>query len=319
MKYNEARVAVLIPCYNEEATIKTVVTDFKNALPGADIYVYDNASSDKTSEIANQAGAIVRYESLRGKGNVVRRMFADIEADIYIMVDGDATYHAPSAPMLINHLIDNNLDMVNGARVEGGDKAYRMGHRFGNQMFTRIVGKVFGKQFNDILSGYRAFSRRFVKSFPALSAGFEIETELTIHALELRLPVGEVNTPYGDRPDGSESKLNTLSDGWRILRVIIELIKEERPLPFFSITALLLALLSIILGYPLIIEWLETGLVPRIPTAILSSIIMLLSFLSLTCGLILDTVTRGRKELKRLHYLSINGPSHLKTTERNSK
>lgn len=308
----EIKIAVLVPCHNEETTIKAVVDDFRRALPSSVIYVYDNASSDNTSLIAKEAGAVVRHESLLGKGNVIRRMFADIEADIYIMVDGDDTYHAPSAPKLIGHLIDNGLDMVNGARVEEGDKAYRLGHRFGNMMFTRIVGMVFGKEFDDILSGYRVFSRRFVKSFPALSSGFEIETELTIHALELRLPVGEISTPYSDRPEGSESKLNTLVDGWSILMVILQLIKEERPLPFFGAIGLLLAITSLVLGYPLITEWLDTGLVPRIPTAILSSIIMLLSFLSMTCGLILDTVTRGRKELKRLHYLGIKGTGYLK-------
>lgn len=311
MSHEDLFIAVLIPCYNEEMTVKTVVNDFRKVLPSADIYVYDNASSDRTNEFAKQTDAIVRYEPLKGKGNVVHRMFADIEADLYIMVDGDATYDAASAPKLVDHLLDNNYDMVNGARVEQdveGGKAYRLGHKFGNQMFTNLVGSVFGKQFDDILSGYRVFSRRFVKSFPALSSGFEIETELTIHALELRLPVGELNTPYYDRPDGSESKLNTISDGIKIMKIIIKLIKEERPFQFFGIIGLILALLSLVLGYPLIPEFLETGLVPRIPTAILASVIMLLSFLSITCGLILETVTLGRKEIKRLHYLNIRDP-----------
>ena len=296
-------IAVIIPCYNEEIAIAAVVRDFRAALPSAQIYVYDNASSDNTAQVATDAGAIVRYEARPGKGNVVRRMFADIEADIYIMVDGDDTYEAAAAPRLIQKLIDEQLDMVNGARITDIKAAYRPGHRFGNALFTGIVGSVFGRQFSDILSGYRAFSHRFVKSFPALSAGFEIETELTIHALELRMPVGEIETIYNDRPEDSESKLNTIRDGFRIMMTIVRLAKAERPIGFFGGIAAVLALVSVILAVPLILTFLETGLVPRVPTAILSSAIMLLACLSLVCGLIIDAVTRARREIRRLQYL----------------
>ncbi|HYE51587.1 MAG TPA: glycosyltransferase family 2 protein [Azospirillaceae bacterium] len=301
------RIAVLVPCYNEEASIEKVVTDFRAVLPDATIYVYDNNSKDRTVEIALAAGAVVRREPLQGKGNVVRRMFADIEADVYVMVDGDATYHAPSAPKLVERLVTEQLDMVNGARVTDWEN-YRKGHRFGNVLLTTLVTIVFGKRTNDMLSGYRVFSRRFVKTFPALAGGFEIETELTVHALEMRMPLAEVETPYKDREPGSVSKLSTFRDGFRILWMIGKLIKEERPLQFFGLTSLALAVLSLLIAIPVILTFVETGLVPRLPTAVLSTGLMILAFLSLTCGLILDTVTRGRREMKRLKYLEIPAP-----------
>lgn len=299
------RTAVLIPCYNEETAITQVVEDFRRALPEAQIYVYDNNSKDRTIEVARKAGAIVRSEPLQGKGNVVRRMFADIEADIYVLVDGDATYHAESAPDMIRRLLDNQLDMVNGARVTDIEKAYRPGHRFGNWLLTSMVAWIFGNRFKDMLSGFRVFSRRYVKSFPALSVGFETETELTVHALELRMPTDEVATPYKDRPEGSTSKLSTFKDGFRILWMIIVLIKEERPMQFFSLISLALGLFAIFLISPILVEYFETGLVPRLPTAVLSTGLMILSSLSFACGLILDTVTRGRCEMKRMRYLNI--------------
>lgn len=300
-------IAVLVPCYNEEASIEAVVRDFKAALPTATIYVYDNNSKDRTSEIARAAGAVVRREPLQGKGNVVRRMFADIEADVYVMVDGDDTYHAPSAGKLVAKLLDEKLDMVNGARVTDWEN-YRAGHRLGNVMLTTLVTMVFGKRTDDLLSGYRVFSRRFVKSFPVLAGGFEIETELVVHALEMSMPLGEVETPYKDRAPGSVSKLSTFRDGFRILWMIGKLIKEERPMQSFGLVAVLLALISVIIAVPLFITYYETGLVPRFPTAVLATGLGLLSFLSLTCGLILDTVTRGRREMKRLRYLEIPAP-----------
>jgi glycosyltransferase involved in cell wall biosynthesis len=298
-------IVVLIPCYNEAATIGTVVTDLRRALPQAVVYVYDNNSSDGTAEIARAAGAIVRHEPLQGKGNTVRRMFADVDADVYVLIDGDDTYDAASAPTLVEKLIDSNLDMVSASRAAVGSSAYRPGHRFGNALLTGIVRLTFGARFQDMLTGYRVVSRRFAKSFPALSEGFEIETELTIHALDLNMPAAEVETPYKERPHGSFSKLKTYSDGVRILRMILVLIKEEKPLAFFFIMFVILASVSILLGIPIIETFMETGLVPRFPTAILAMGLMLLAFLSLTSGLILDTVTRGRKEIKRLHYLSI--------------
>jgi glycosyltransferase involved in cell wall biosynthesis len=299
------RIAVLVPCHNEEAFVGKVVADFRAALSKATVYVYDNASTDRTSDAARAAGAVVRREPLKGKGNVVRRMFADVEADIYVLVDGDATYHAASAPIMVQKLQSDLLDMVNGARVTQDAAAYRPGHRLGNRILTGIVALVFGNRIQDMLSGFRVFSRRFVKSFPALSTGFEIETELTVHALELRMPVDEVATPYGSRPDGSNSKLSTIRDGIRILLTIITLLKEERPLMFFGAIATFCALLSLVLAYPLFVTYFETHLVPRFPTAILSSAIMLLAFLSLSAGFILDTVTRGRVEMKRMRYLSL--------------
>ena len=299
------RIAVLVPCYNEELTIGPVVRAFRQALPEAIVYVYDNNSTDKTLAEAANAGAVCRREPLQGKGNVVRRMFADVEADIYILVDGDDTYEAAAAPRLIQRLEEDNLDMVNGARVTEIKEAYRTGHRFGNWMLTSMVSAIFGSRIGDLLSGYRVFSRRFVKSFPALSGGFEIETELTVHALELRMPIAEMQTHYKDRPEGSVSKLRTYQDGLRILKTIAVLLKEERPLQFFSSLFAILVTASLALALPIVFEFLETGLVPRFPTAILATGIMLLAFHSLFSGLILDTVTHGRREMKRVAYLGI--------------
>lgn len=301
-------IAVMIPCYNEEAAITQVIADFRRVLPQAAIYVYDNNSRDRTVDVARAAGAIVRTETLQGKGNVVRRMFADIEADIYVLVDGDATYDADSAPRMIGALLDGPLDMVNGVRVTTIQKAYRPGHRFGNWMLTSMVAWIFGNRFTDMLSGYRVMSRRYVKSFPALSAGFETETELTVHALELRMPIAEIETPYKDRPPGSVSKLSTFRDGFRILWTIIVLVKEERPMQFFSLLAAFFAVVSGVLVTPIVLEFFHTGLVPRLPTAVLAMGLMILAFLSLNCGLILDTVTRGRREMKRMRYLAVPGP-----------
>src|SRR3982751_3920161 len=298
------RVAVLVPCFNEEAAVATVVADFRKALPAAEIFVYDNNSKDRTVEVARAAGAIVRSERRQGKGHVVRRMFADVDADIYVLVDGDATYDAPSAPRMIDALVNDHLDMVVGFRVDQSVAAYRPGHRTGNRMLTGFLSAVFGQAFKDILSGYRVFSRRFVKSFPVLSDGFEIETELTVHALELALPVAEVETPYYARPEGSFSKLNTWRDGFRILGTILRLYRSEKPLRFFTAIGILLMLLSIALAIPVIVTYLEQGIVPRLPTAVLSMGLMILAVLSVSSGLVLDTVTRGRREIKLLAYLS---------------
>jgi glycosyltransferase involved in cell wall biosynthesis len=305
-------VAVLIPCYNEEVTIGKVVADFQAALPDAQIYVYDNNSKDGTRRVAHRAGAVVRTELLQGKGHVVRRMFADVEADIYVLVDGDDTYDAGTVSEMIDLLIADNLDMVTGTREHESNDAYRRGHQFGNAMLTGAVRMIFGARISDMLSGYRVFSRRFVKSFPALSAGFETETEFTVHALELQMPVGEQLIRYGVRPAGSVSKLNTIRDGIRIARTIIVLVKDERPLPFFSAIALLMFLVALLLGGPVISEFVRTGLVPRFPTAILSASLVLLSFLTLASGMILDTVSHGRRELKRLFYLSLPSPVALR-------
>lgn len=304
-------IAVMIPCLNEELTIAKVIADFQTALPGARIVVCDNLSTDNTAAAALAAGAEVLHEAMPGKGNAIRRLFSDIEADIYVMVDGDATYEAELAPELISHLVEQRLDMVCGKRVAAANAAYRKGHVFGNRMFTALVAGVFGRRFEDILTGYRVFSRRFVKSFPILSEGFEIETELTIHALELNMPVAEIDSVYLERPAGSDSKLNTISDGLRIAKLIIKLIKDERPMTFFGWLFILFALTSILLAIPLGITYFETGLVPRLPTAVLCSALMLLSFLFLACGFILDSVTRGRRERKRISYLSIAGPASL--------
>lgn len=303
----ELQLAVLVPCYNEGSTIGQVVDAFRRALPEATVYVYDNNSTDDTVKVATEAGAIVRSERLQGKGNVVRRMFADIEADVYVLVDGDATYDAASAGRLIEKLLEGDLDMVVGSRVHTDAQAYRRGHRFGNRMLTGFVAWLFGKSFGDILSGYRVFSRRFVKSFPALSRGFETETELTVHALALRMPVAEMETRYGARPEGSTSKLSTYRDGFRILRLILNLYKHERPLHFFAAVASILTVIAIGLAAPIVLEWSRTGLVPRVPTAVLATGIMILASLSLTAGLILETVTRGRLEIRRLVYLQIPG------------
>jgi len=298
------RIAVLLPCFNEEAAVASVVADFSKALPGATIYVYDNNSSDRTAELARAAGAEVRSERRQGKGHVVRRMFADIDADIYVLADGDATYDAASAPRLIARLVEDHLDMVVGLRVDQAQAAYRKGHRTGNWMLTRFLSSVFGQAFKDILSGYRVFSRRFIKSFPVLSDGFEIETELTVHALELALPVAEIETPYYARPEGSFSKLNTWRDGFRILGTILKLYRSEKPLRFFTGIGAFLALVAIGLAIPIFITYLELGIVPRLPTAVLSTGLMIVAMLSISSGLVLDTVTRGRREIKLLAYLS---------------
>ncbi|MEO8142362.1 MAG: glycosyltransferase family 2 protein [Sphingomicrobium sp.] len=304
------RVAVLLPCYNEEAAIERTIEGFRAALPGAAIYVYDNNSKDRTVDIARAAGAEVRTERMQGKGNVVRRMFADVDADIYIMADGDLTYDPAAAPAMVRLLIDDQLDMVVGTRLHDAKSAYRGGHVLGNRVFTGLLSKLFGRSFSDIFSGYRVFSRRFVKSFPVLSEGFEIETEISVHALELRMPVGEVETAYGARPEGSESKLSTFRDGWRILKTIATLYRIERPVLFYGSIGALLLVAAIILSIPLVLTYLDTGLVPRFPTAILVTGMTIIAVLCFFAGLILDTVTRGRREMRRLAYLSqpvVNG------------
>jgi glycosyltransferase involved in cell wall biosynthesis len=301
-------IAVLLPCFNEEAAIGQTVAGFRAALPDAVVYVYDNNSRDGTREAAAAAGAVVRGERMQGKGNVVRRMFADIEADIYIMADGDATYDAAAAPALVARLLDEQLDMVVAARKSEVDEAYRRGHRLGNRLLTGMLAHLFGRTFSDILSGYRVFSRRFVKSFPALARGFETETEISVHALELAMPVAEVITAYGARPEGSHSKLSTYRDGWRILKTIIHLFRIERPVLFYGMISLVLTLIALILAIPLAITYAQTGLVPRFPTAILVTGLVLIAALSFACGLILDTVVRGRREVRRLAYLSFPPP-----------
>jgi len=305
MKLEKPRIAVLVPCYNEALTVAAVVAGLQATLPDAAIYVYDNNSTDGTAEVARAAGAEVRFEKAPGKGNVVRRMFADVEADWYIMVDGDATYDASAAPRLIATAIEGGYDMVNVAREEAGEKAYRRGHRFGNRLLTGLVGAIFGSRTRDMLSGYKVFSRRFVKSFPAMSSGFEIETELMVHVLELRLPVAEISAPYGERPEGSTSKLATYRDGFIILRLIGILVQRERPLEVFSAVAGLLMLVSLGLGLPVVWTFLETGTVPKLPTAVLSASLMLAAFLSVAVGLILSAITHTRREMKRLTYLAL--------------
>ncbi|RAR60621.1 glycosyltransferase involved in cell wall biosynthesis [Paraburkholderia unamae] len=299
------RIAVVVPCYNEAATIATVVRDFRANLPAAEIIAFDNNSTDGTADVARTAGARVITVPLQGKGNVVRRMFADVDADVYLMVDGDATYDASAAPMLINCLIENGLDMVVGARLSEEQAAYRLGHRFGNVLLTQCAASIFGRTFKDMLSGYRVFSRRYAKTFPAHSAGFEIETELAVHALGMRMPVAEIDTQYYSRPEGSESKLNTYRDGWRILMTILKLFKTEKPFAFFFGCFLICMIFAIGLAIPLFETYIETGLVPRIPTAILCSGLTLFGGILLTCGIVLDTVTRGRNEAKRMAYLAV--------------
>ncbi|RZF30750.1 glycosyltransferase [Paraburkholderia sp. UYCP14C] len=299
------RIAVVIPCYNEAAAIGTVVSDFRKSLPTADIVVFDNNSKDNTAEVARAAGAEVIAVPLQGKGNVVRRMFADVDADVFVMVDGDATYDAAAAPMLVDLLIENRLDMVVGSRLSDEQTAYRLGHRFGNVLLTQCAATIFGKTFKDMLSGYRVFSRRYAKTFPAHSKGFEIETELAVHALGMRMPVAEVETRYSSRPEGSESKLNTYRDGFRILMMILKLFKSEKPFAFFTAGFAICTLLSIAFAIPVFTTYFETGLVPRIPTFIFSAVLMLLGAILLICGIVLDTVTRGRNELKRIAYLAI--------------
>jgi hypothetical protein len=299
-------VAVLIPCYNEEVTIERVVQDFSRALPAARIFVYDNCSTDETAVRARAAGAIVRAERWPGKGNVVRRMFADIDADVYVIADGDGTYDAAVSPYMVRRLIIERLDMVIGTRDGVFSNAHRVGHGFGNWLFNRLYRELFGPTFTDIFSGYRVFSRRFVKSFPAISSGFEIETEMSVHASQLRMPVSEIETTYGAREDGSVSKLRSFRDAFRILGTFILLYKEIQPARFFGVIAVFLALVSLILGYPILETYLETGLVPRFPTAILATGLMVLASISLVCGLILDSVARGRLENKRLVYLGLS-------------
>ena len=309
---SEARIAVLVPCYNEEAAIGQVVRDFRAALPAAAIYVYDNNSKDETAARAREAGAIVRNETRQGKGNVVRRMFADIEADIYVLVDGDDTYDASAAPALIGKLVSEGLDIVSGQRVATGQSAYRAGHVLGNRLLTGLTSMMFRVKLNDLLSGYRIMSRRFVKSFPFTAEGFGIETELTVHAVRLLMPMAEVETRYKERPEGSVSKLNTWRDGFRILFTIAALVREERPLIFFTSIFLLLFVFSTAIGTPVVLEYFRTGFVPRLPTALVAVGAMVLAFLSLASGLILDTVTRGRWEDKRMAYLAIPGPQDLR-------
>ena len=301
-------IAVILPCYNEEAAIAQTVAGFRAALPSATVYVYDNNSRDRTVDIAHRAGAIVRTERQQGKGHVVRRMFADVDADIYVMADGDLTYDPKAAPEMVRMLVDEQLDMVVGTRQHEAAEAYRGGHVIGNKLFTGLLARLFGRSFTDIFSGYRVFSRRFVKSFPVLSEGFEIETEMSVHALELRMPVGELVTSYGARPEGSASKLSTYRDGWRILKTIGTLYRVERPVFFYGSLGALLVILAIILAVPLVLTYLDTGLVPRFPTAILVTGMVIVAVLSFFAGLILDTVTRGRREMRRLAYLAHPAP-----------
>lgn len=303
------RIAVLLPCYNEEAAVAKVIDGFKQALPGAAIYVYDNNSRDRTVERATGAGAVVRSERMQGKGHVVRRMFADVDADVYVMADGDLTYDPKAAPAMVEQLLRDQLDMVVGTRQHEAKDAYRGGHVIGNRLFTGLLARLFGRSFSDIFSGYRVFSRRFVKSFPVLSEGFEIETEMSVHALELRMPVGEVETAYGARLEGSESKLSTFGDGWRILKTILTLYRIERPVLFYGTIGALLLVAALILSIPLIVTYLDTGLVPRFPTAILVTGMVIVAVLCFFAGMILDTVTRGRREVRRLAYLAQPSPN----------
>ena len=302
----EPRIAVLIPCYNESSAIAGVVADFKATLPTAEIYVYDNNSSDDTVAVAREAGALIGVEHYQGKGHVVRRMFADIDAGVHVLVDGDGTYDAASAPKMVELLQRNRLDMVVGSRQHRQAAAYRSGHVWGNRMLTWLLGTLFGRrEISDILSGYRVFSHRFVKSFPALATGFETETELTVHALELHMPVDELVTPYGARMEGSTSKLNTYRDGLRILLIMLRLFEKERPLVFYGIAFAACWILAFILGVPLVVTYLDSGLVPRIPTASIVVGLIMLGFVSLVAGLITDSVALGRRETKRLFYLSV--------------
>jgi hypothetical protein len=299
------RVAILVPCYNEELTIGNVVAGFRAVCPTAQIYVYDNNSTDGTAQIARRTGAIVGSESRQGKGNVIRRMFADVEADCYILVDGDDTYDASIAPQLVELVTARRYDFVNVARISSATDAYRTGHEFGNWAFNLLVRTFFGRESADMLSGYKALSRRFVKSFPAMSDGFETETELTVHALEMRMPMIEISAPYGERPEGSDSKLRTWRDGIRILMLVSRLIKNERPLPFFGAIGSLLELTAILLGLPIVSTFLETGLVPRLPTAVLAVGLVVLGWLCIFAGIILDVVTKARQEMKRLAYMAV--------------
>ena len=308
----EPEIAVLVPCFNESAAIAKVVSDFRAALPRATVYVYDNNSTDDTQAIAAGAGAEVRREQRRGKGNVVRRMFQDIEADIYVMVDGDDTYDARVAPALVARLVEDNLDMVVGKRIETHQAAYRAGHRLGNRVLTGLVRWLFGAQIDDMLSGYRVFSRRFVKSFPSFSREFEIETELTVHAMQMRMPIAELDTDYKERPPGSTSKLRTFRDGWRILLAITNLVRNERPLMFFSLAGLVIAALALALAVPVVLAYLETGEVRRFPTAILCSGLGVVAVMCVATGLILDLVAHVRREARRLVYLQHAAPRSVR-------
>ena len=305
------QIAVILPCYNEDAAVGKTVRDFRAALPSAKVYVYDNNSKDKTVEVAREAGAIVRTEMRQGKGNVMRRMFADVEADIYVLADGDDTYDASAAPVLIRKLIEEGLDIVTGRRVHSEAAAYRAGHVWGNKMLTGLTSMMFNVKLGDTLSGYRVMSRRFVKSFPFTAEGFGIETELTVHAVRLLMPMAEVDTAYKERPVGSVSKLSTYRDGFKILFTIAQMLREERPLLFFSAIAAVFAGVAMSFGASIVIEYVQTGLVPRLPTALLATGLMVIAFLALMSGLILDTVTRGRWANKRLAYLSMRGPEGL--------
>lgn len=309
---------MIVPCYNEAAAIAKVVNDFRASLPGATVYVYDNNSTDDTSAIAAAAGAQVRRETRRGKGNVVRRMFTDVEADIYVMVDGDDTYDASVAPKLVEKLVQENLDMLVGRRVETHQAAYRMGHRLGNRVLTGLVAWLFGSQIDDMLSGYRVFSRRFVKSFPSFSREFEIETELTVHAMQMKMALAEVETNYKERPPGSVSKLRTFRDGWRILVTIMNLMRNERPLLFFSLIGLVFFILGIVLALPVFLEYIDTGYVRRFPTAILSFSLGITTVVCIATGLILDLVAHVRREAKRLAYLRYAAPRADKINARAS-
>lgn len=300
------RIAVLLPCLNEAASIARVVEAFQTSLPGALVYVYDNDSDDGTAEIARRAGAVVHVETMRGKGNVVRRMFADIDADIFVLSDGDMTYDASKAPQLIEQLLEEELDMLVATRAPT-EKAHRTGHALGNRLFNHLARLLFGGHFTDVFSGYRVFTRRFVKSFPAVSRGFEIESELTVHALDLRVKVAEVALPYRARGADSESKLRTFRDGFKLLLTFLLLCKEVRPFAFFTVLSGFFAADSIILAYPIMATWLETGLVPRLPTAVLCATLMIFAFMSLASGMVLDSVGKARHEMKRLHYLAL-GP-----------
>ncbi len=313
----QPHIAVLLPCYNEEASVAKVVAGFRAALPHAAIYVFDNNSTDRTAELALKAGADVRFESLQGKGHVVRRMFADVEADIYVLADGDLTYDPVAAPMMIEALQQERLDMVVAARQGGGEAAYRRGHQFGNWFFNRLVQDLFGNGFNDILSGYRVLSRRFVKSFPAASRGFEIETELSIHALDLRVGSREIPVAYSARPANSMSKLATYRDGFKIMRTIFRMYRTLRPARFYGGFSFCLFACSVVLGLPLIAVWLQTGYVPRVPTAILIAALLQASAITLACGFILSSIAEGRREVKRLRYLEFPAPASLKRNAHN--
>lgn len=305
---HDLHIAVVLPCFNEERAIGAVIAEFRAALPAAQVFVFDNQSTDGTAAAARAAGAQVRSVALRGKGNVVRRMFADVDADVYVMADGDGTYDPGVAPRMADLVVTERLDMVVAARVDRERSAYRFGHRIGNRALTAFAAMIFGRSFSDMLSGYRAFSRRYAKSFPAHSSGFEIETELTVHALEMRMPVAELSAPYRARAVGTRSKLSTVRDGARILLTILWLFRTEKPLAYYSIGCAASVLAAIWLAWPIVHEYLSTGLVPRLPTAVLCAALILLGAILLTCGIVLDTVSRGRAESKRLAYLSLPGP-----------